>query len=94
MSLLRLRLYVAGDSPGSRRARENLARLQRHVLPPCTEIRVVDVLKEPRLAEEARILATPTLSLEDPLHRRRIVGDLSDLQKVLSFLGFDGDGQS
>jgi len=51
------------------------------------ELKVIDVLKNPRLAEEDKILATPTLTKALPLPIRRIIGDLSDKEKVL--LGLD-----
>jgi circadian clock protein KaiB len=55
-------------------------------------VKVIDVLTEPHLAEEAKILATPTLSYEHPSRPRRIIGDLSDTRKVLDFLGIEAKG--
>ena len=89
MSEALLRLYVAGTAPSSQRARDNLARLQQSVLPVGLGVQVIDVLAEPHLAEEAKILATPTLSYDHPSRPRRIIGDLSETRKVLDFLGFD-----
>jgi circadian clock protein KaiB len=89
---LLLRLYVSGNSTSSRRAQENLARLRDTALPRGWEVKVIDVLTEPHLAEEAKILATPTLSYEHPFRPRRIIGDLSDTQKVLDFLGIAAKG--
>lgn len=79
-------LYVAGDSAGSRRAKENLDRLVKR-LSPSAEMLVVDVLDDPAAAEAAGILATPTLSLDGSDPPRRIVGDLSDIDRVLHFFG-------
>ncbi|MBS0222925.1 MAG: circadian clock protein KaiB [Proteobacteria bacterium] len=82
------RLYIAGNSPSSRRAEENLARL-RKLMKPDWKIEVIDVLLKPELAEKAGILATPTLSYDLPARPRRIIGDLSDTRRVLAFLGIE-----
>jgi circadian clock protein KaiB len=89
-----LRLYVAGNTPSSRRAKENLSRLRAMIKHDDVQVKVIDVLAEPQLAEEASILATPTLSCDHSVRSRRIVGDLSDTRKILEFLGIeatDGD---
>lgn len=81
-----LRLYIAGDTPVSQRARANLDRLrERHSVP--IETLVIDVLRDPLLANEARIFATPTLVYERPARSRRVIGDLGDTDKVIEFLG-------
>jgi circadian clock protein KaiB len=81
-----LRLYIAGDTPASQRARENLQRLcERHPFP--IEAVVIDILREPSLANKARILATPTLICEHPTRAKRVIGDLGDIEKVVEFLG-------
>lgn len=84
-----LRLYIAGNSAGSQRARQNLERLQVHLGTGGWDVETIDVLDRPDLAEGARIIATPTLSYEDTARSRRIVGDLSDTARVLEFLGID-----
>ena len=86
---LLLRLFVSGNSTSSRRAKENLARLQETSLPAGWRVEIVDVLTAPELAEKARILATPTLSYDLPSRPKRIVGDLSDTAKVMEFLGIE-----
>ena len=58
------------------------------------QIEIIDVLARPELAEQARILATPTLTYESASRPRRIVGDLSDTKRVLEFLGIEPDGDS
>lgn len=80
-------LYVSGEAPSSRRARDNFARLCADHLPPGYDVKVIDVMTEPHLAEAARILATPTLIYGDPAVPKRIIGDLGDSQRVLEFLG-------
>jgi circadian clock protein KaiB len=91
---LLLRLYIAGPSATSRRAEQNLRRL-RDVAKSHNELEVeiVDVLKNPELAEQAAIIATPTLAFEHPVRPRRIIGDLSDVERVLDFLGIESEGK-
>jgi len=84
-----LHLYVAGNTASSRRAQQNILRLREIMKEPHCEVRVIDVLVEPQLAEEAGILATPTLSYEHPLRPRRIVGDLGESKRILEFLGLE-----
>lgn len=83
-----LHLYVAGDTPGTRRALESRRRLM-EALGSEVEIEIIDVLGEPARAEAAGILATPTLSDETQQPPRRLVGDLGDLAQVLGLLGHD-----
>jgi circadian clock protein KaiB len=81
------RLFVMGQSPRSQRAVANLRRLCEERLRGKYEVDVIDVLEHPRSAEEARILATPTLVKERPPPERRVIGDLSEPDKVLTGLG-------
>jgi len=90
---LTLRLYIAGDSISSRRAQQNLRRLKTVIESDSWTIEIVDVLESPALAEEAAIIATPTLTWEDGERVRRIVGDLSDTRRVLEFLGIELKGK-
>jgi circadian clock protein KaiB len=83
-----LRLYVAGPTATARRAEKQLADLQAIVGPDWT-VEIIDVRKRPDLAEQAAILATPTLSFEHPERSRRVVGDLGDAKRVLEFLGIE-----
>ncbi len=78
-----LRLYVAGQTPKSLKAVENLQRMCEEHLPGRYKIEVVDLLKNPRLAKEDEIVAIPTLirKLPDPI--RRVIGDLSNVEKAL-----------
>ena len=82
-----LKLFVAGDSPRSERAIYNLEQLCNRAMANDYEIIIVDVLEQPDLAEEEKILATPTLIKLAPNPSRRIIGDLSDPDKVLRILG-------
>ena len=78
-----LRLYVAGQTPKSVAAFNNLKRLCEEHFPGRYRVEVVDLLENPRLAKDDQIVAIPTLvrKLPDPL--RRIVGDLSDVDRTL-----------
>jgi len=82
-----LRLYVIGQTPNSIRALENLKRICEEQLTGQYDLRVIDVLKEPQLAEADKIIATPTLVKDLPPPLRKVIGDLSDREKVL--LGLD-----
>lgn len=82
-----LKLYVTGRSPRAERAINNLRRICEQDLEGCYDLVVIDVLEHPQLAEDERILATPTLIKELPPPLRRVIGDLSDREKVL--LGLD-----
>jgi len=88
MSRLRLRLYVAGDTQNSLRARANLSAICRDRIAGPSQIEVVDILKEPMRALADGVLMTPTLvRLGSPA--RHIVGTLSCTEVVLQALGLD-----
>jgi circadian clock protein KaiB len=78
-----LRLYVAGQSPKSVRAVENLRRVCEDHLAGRYTIELVDLLENPQLARGDEIIAVPTLVRKLPEPVRRIIGDLSDTEKVL-----------
>lgn len=82
-----LKLYITGQTSSSIRALRNLQSILKNELKGMYELKVIDVLKNPRLAEEDKILATATLTKTLPPPIRRIIGDLSDKEKVL--LGLD-----
>ena len=69
------------------RAFANLKRICEEQLADQYDLKVIDVLKEPHLAEKDKIIATPTLVKELPPPLRKVIGDLSDREKVL--LGLD-----
>ena len=73
------RLYITGETGRSRRATDNLRALCEERLAGVYDLEVVDVLDRPELAEEDRIIATPTAIRLIPLPQRRVIGDLSDL---------------
>jgi circadian clock protein KaiB len=78
-----LTLYVTGTSPRTRVAIDNLNRICKQELDGRYELEIVDVLEHPQRAEDERILATPTLIKQLPPPLRRVIGDLSDKEKVL-----------
>ncbi|MDA2923648.1 circadian clock protein KaiB [Acidobacteria bacterium AH-259-L09] len=82
-----LKLYITGLTSKSERAIATLKRLCEEEWGGQYEMVVIDVLEHPQLAEDEKILATPTLIKALPLPIRQIVGDLSDGEKVL--LGLD-----
>lgn len=78
-----LRLYVAGQSPRSLRAFENLKALCETHLAGHYEIEIIDLLENPRLARGDQIVAVPTLVRKLPEPVRKIIGDLSNTERVL-----------
>lgn len=78
-----LRLYVAGSTAKSREAFENLKRICDEHLTGQFHIEVVDLLKNPKLAKGDQIVAVPTLVRRLPEPVRKIIGRLSDTDKVL-----------
>ena len=81
-----LRLYIAGQTPRSLAALANLKRLCEGHLSGRYTIEVVDLVKTPRLAKDDQILAVPTLVRKLPTPIRRIIGDLSNTERVLAGL--------
>ena len=79
----RLRLYVAGQTPKCLAAFANLRRLCEEHLKGQYEIEVVDLLETPALAKGDQILAVPTLVRRLPEPVRKIIGDLSNTERVL-----------
>jgi circadian clock protein KaiB len=82
-----LRLYIAGTTPESSRSVETLRAICDEHLEGRYELMVVDVFQQPVLAKDEQIVAVPTLIKKLPTPLRRIVGDLSNEQRVL--LGLD-----
>jgi circadian clock protein KaiB len=80
---LELRLYVAGQTPKSLAAFANLKKICEEHLPGQYEIEVIDLLKQPQLAAGDQILAIPTLVRKLPQPMKKIIGDLSNTERVL-----------
>ncbi|BAQ62113.1 circadian oscillation regulator KaiB [Geminocystis sp. NIES-3708] len=83
MSKYLLRLYITGNSLNSQRAIANLLRLCKEELSNQYKVEIIDVLEEPHRAEIEKILVTPTLIKQLPPPLQRIIGDLSNREKVL-----------
>ena len=78
-----LKLYVAGKTPKSLRAFENLKKICEDHLKDSYEIEVIDLLKNPQLAKGDEIVALPTLVRQLPHPIRKIIGDLSNTERTL-----------
>ena len=83
VTTVQLRLYVAGQSPKSLAAISNLKKICAENMKERFEIEVIDLLKNPALARDHQILAIPTLVRSLPVPIRKIIGDLSDTERVL-----------
>ena len=81
-----LRLYVAGATPKSVAAFQNLERLCEEHLAGRYRIEVIDLMKNPQLAQSDQILAVPTLVRKSPKPVCRIIGTLSNTERVLDSL--------
>ena len=79
----RLRLFIAGTSPRSRRTIENLRRICDQYLADRLDLEVVDIYQRPDLAERDQVVAAPTLVKLAPTPVRRIIGDLARNERTL-----------
>lgn len=82
-----LKLFITGHSTRSETAIRTLQHICEEDLEGVYELQIVDVLEQPEEAEAGRILATPTVVKELPPPIRKVIGDLSDKEKVL--IGLD-----
>ena len=87
-----LRLYVTGSTQRSTRAIANLRRVLESELPDRYDLEVVDMYENPEAASEHQILAAPTLIKLQPEPVQRMIGDLSDTDRVLRGLGLPAKG--
>lgn len=78
-----LRLYVAGQTPKSLTAFSNLKKICENHLEGHYSIEIIDLLEQPHLSKGDQILAIPTLVRKLPQPVRKIIGDLSDTERVL-----------
>jgi len=78
-----LRLYIAGMTPTARRALSNIEEICTDHLQGRYDIEVIDLLEQPALAEGDQIIAVPTLVRRLPPPLRKIIGDLSQTEKVI-----------
>jgi len=85
-----LKLYVSGASPNSLRAIDNLQQILETHLAGKYNLTIIDVRQDAAMAEQQQIIALPMLIKVSPLPERRLIGDMSDLRKVLNGLGING----
>lgn len=94
LPIFHLQLYVIGQSVKAATAIANAERICRERLAGRYRLDVVDVLDQPDAAEEANIIATPTLIRRTPEPVRRLIGDLSSTEAVLIGLGISDQGNA
>jgi circadian clock protein KaiB len=82
-----LRLYITGMTPNSKRAVENVKKICEEHLKGRYELEVIDIYQQPTLAQQEQIIAAPTLIKKLPGPLRRLIGDMSNTEKVL--IGLD-----
>ncbi len=78
-----LRLYVAGTTPNSQRAIENVRKICEEHLNGRYELEIIDIYQQPIFAKEGQIVAAPTLVKELPLPLRKFIGNMSETDKML-----------
>jgi len=82
-----LRLFITGASPNSARAVANIRQICETYIKGNYTLEIVDVYQQQELAEKEQLIALPLLIKQQPLPVRRLIGDLSNKQKVLTELG-------
>lgn len=85
------RLYVTGASPNSLRAIANTKNIFEEHLPKNYELEIIDVHQQPAVAKEDNIIALPLLIKKYPLPEKRLIGDMSDIERVLKSIGISND---
>jgi circadian clock protein KaiB len=78
-----LRLYITGMTPKSTRAIQNIKKICEENLNGRYELEVIDIYQQPILAKDEQIIAAPTLIKKLPLPLRRLIGDMSDKERIL-----------
>jgi len=91
-AIIELKLYVAGQTPKSLAALSNLNKICKEHLQGRYKLQVIDLVKKPQLAQGDQILAITTLIRKLPSPIRKIIGDLSDLEKVVVVLNLGENG--
>lgn len=84
-----LRLFIMGASPNSTRAVSNLKNICEHYLKDRYDLEIIDVYQQPEQAEFAQIIALPLLIKVAPGIERRLIGDMSNKDRVLRGLGLN-----
>lgn len=86
-----LRLVIAGTTPRSSEAVASLTDICETYLPGRYELEVIDIFQQPELAEGLQVVAAPTLLKQLPLPLRKLVGDLSRIDRILLALGLPAE---
>jgi circadian clock protein KaiB len=81
-----LRLFITGASPNSVRALTNIKGVCENYLKGRYKLEIIDVYQQAEIAEKEQLVALPMLIRKQPLPERRLIGDMSDIQKVLKGL--------
>jgi circadian clock protein KaiB len=81
--IYRLRLFVTGATPNSSRAIANIKEICEGHLRGKYELEIIDVYQQPFIAEREQLIALPMLIKHSPSPKRRLIGDMSDTEKVL-----------
>lgn len=84
-----LRLFITGASPNSIRAINNLKEICEKYLRGNYSLQVIDVYQQGTIVQKEQIIALPLLIKQFPLPQRKLIGDLSDTEKVLKGLGIN-----
>jgi circadian clock protein KaiB len=82
-----LRLFITGATPNSTRAVVNIKEICENNLKGKYSLEIIDVYQQTEVAEKEQLIALPMLLKKQPLPERRLIGDLSETEKVLSVLG-------
>jgi len=82
-----LRLFIAGDEPNSKMAEKTLKDICEKYLHGSYKLEIIDVTKDFNISIEEKVFFAPTLIIETPEFKSRIVGSLNDVQKLLELLG-------
>ncbi|MFA6247121.1 MAG: circadian clock KaiB family protein [Mucilaginibacter sp.] len=82
-----LRLFITGASPNSIRAVENIKSICDEYLKDRYQLEIIDIHQQPQLAEGEDVIAVPLMIKKSPYPERRMIGDMSDTQRVLKGLG-------
>lgn len=86
-----LKLFISGASPNSVRAINNIQRILDNYLPGNYDLQIIDVYQEKALAQREQVVALPMLLVKHPLPERRLIGDMSNEEKVIEGLGISKD---
>jgi len=85
----KLRLFITGASPNSIRAITNIKKVCEQYLKSRYELEIIDVYQQAELIKSEQIVALPLLKKDYPMPQKRLIGDMSDVGKVLKGLGLE-----